>query len=92
MAVSVEISDYHKDNFPSTSGTDDERYTHSSPGTLSRSSSDTLGHQMRVTFSNIEYLVQNRANKREKLAILKDVSGFLNYGEIFESPRQQHHL
>ncbi|KAK9808412.1 hypothetical protein WJX73_002001 [Symbiochloris irregularis] len=83
MAVSVDFADYTKDRFSSTSGTEDEpEYTHSSPGGLSRSSSDTLGHQMRVTFSNIEYLVQNRANKREKLAILKDVSGFLNYGEM----------
>ena len=32
---------------------------------------------------DVTYLVQNRAAKREKLAILKGVSGFCQPGELF---------
>ena len=35
---------------------------------------------MRVSFQDVTYLVQNRANRKEKLAILKGVSGFCQPG------------
>ena len=42
---------------------------------------------MRVSFQDVTYLVQNRANRKEKLAILKGVSGFCQPGEpaVFHS-------
>ena len=37
---------------------------------------------MRITFQNLTYMVQNRANKSEKLAILKGISGYYLSGEM----------
>ena len=35
---------------------------------------------MRVSFQDVTYLVQNRANRKDKLAILKGVSGYCQPG------------
>ncbi|KAK9804269.1 hypothetical protein WJX72_004137 [[Myrmecia] bisecta] len=39
-------------------------------------------HGMRITFQHLIYQVRNRANKTEKISILKDVSGFLNPSQM----------
>ena len=36
----------------------------------------------RVTFQDVEYIVRNQANRREKLKILSQVSGYFNPGEM----------
>ena len=48
-----------------------------------------ITQSLRVTFSDLEYLVQHQANKSEKLAILKGVSGFCNPGmHLFRAPEK----
>ena len=36
----------------------------------------------RVTFQDVDYLVRNRANRKQKIKILCQVSGFFNPGEM----------
>lgn len=36
----------------------------------------------RVTFQDVDYIVKNQANRKEKLKILSQVSGFFNPGEM----------
>ena len=36
----------------------------------------------RVTFQDVDYIVKNKAKRKEKLKILSQVSGFLNPGEM----------
>ena len=54
------------------------------PAAVERSSVSRsgVGNRLRVTFSDLEYIVQNQANKSEKLALLKGVSGFCNPGTL----------
>ena len=42
-----------------------------------------VGQRLRVTFHDLEYVVQNQANKKESIAILKGISGFCNPGESY---------
>ena len=53
----------------------------SSRSSLAKQTSSGVGHRLRVTFDKLEYVVQNQANRSEKLSILKGVSGFCNPGE-----------
>ena len=36
----------------------------------------------RVSFQDVDYIVRNQANRKEKLKILSQVSGFFNPGEM----------
>ena len=66
-------------DLPTTKGQDRfaDDATHSFEQELQRSG---VGNRLRVTFDTLEYVVQNQANRREKLSILKGVSGFCNPG------------
>lgn len=37
---------------------------------------------MLVSFRNITYTVQNEANKKEEISLLKSISGYLRSGEL----------
>lgn len=69
-AIAVDLPSYKYDGETDVSVDPDDSFASRVP---SRSG---VGHRLRVTFDTLEYVVQNQANRREKLAILKGVSGF----------------
>ena len=65
----------------SSAETDELSDKHQCDDNLRRSSNEAQ-ISMRIIFKDLTYLVRNQANKNEKLALLKGISGFYRPGEM----------
>ena len=66
----------------SSAETDELSTTHAMDKKLRESVDDGPQISMRIIFKDLTYVVRNQANKNEKLALLKGISGFYLPGEM----------